>query len=196
MSDPSPLPTSPSNPSGPAQSPLLQLSNEQLYRLLLTAVQGDQSAQNLASQHAVSAPQVNFLPFTAGPVLLSKSLLDAFPSLELTMLLDITKHKLCPMDLYKLDSKLHEKANDSGSTSSFLSHDSSTKDYPSLSALLTPLNLYFCILIYFTFSGGQADIVTTLSTSVLLYMDHLNNLNSCYEWPTVLQYHMEFHTLC
>ncbi|KAJ3991405.1 hypothetical protein F5050DRAFT_1581467, partial [Lentinula boryana] len=119
-----------------------------------------------------------------------------FPSLEPTMLLDIARHELRPIDLHKLDSKLREKADDSGSTSSFLSCDSSSKDHPSLSALLVPLNLYFRILIHFAFSGGKADVVTALSTGFLLYMDHLNDLNFRYEWYAVLQYHMEFHAHC
>ncbi|KAJ3734085.1 hypothetical protein DFJ43DRAFT_963760, partial [Lentinula guzmanii] len=123
------------------------------------------------------------------------SLPDAFPTLEPATLLDIAKHELRPLDLRKLDSKLRSKADDAGTTSSFLSRDSSMKDYPSLSALLVPFNLYFCVLIHFAFTGGRADVVTALSTNLLLYIDHLNDLNNHYEWSAVLQYHMDFHAI-
>ncbi|KAF5360107.1 hypothetical protein D9757_014816 [Collybiopsis confluens] len=173
MSDSVDNSSSPTDSGPPAPNTLQQLSNEQLFQLLLSAVQGGLSAQRPAPHNAT----------------------NAFPSLEPATLLDIARHDIRPMDLRKLDSKLCEKADDTGSTSLFLSRDSSTRDYPSLSALLVPLNLYFRVLIHFASSSDRADIITALSTSVLLYLDHLNDLNNRYEWPAVLQYHMEFHAL-
>ncbi|KAF9258555.1 hypothetical protein L218DRAFT_799353, partial [Marasmius fiardii PR-910] len=123
------------------------------------------------------------------------SLFDAFPFTEASTLLEVTRHELRPMDLRKLDSKLCNKADDKGTLSTFSSQSSTTKDYPSLSSLIHPLNLYFRILIYFAFSGGQVDLVAVLSMGLMEYIGHLHALNQRYEWSAVLRYHMDYHAL-
>ncbi|KAJ8089341.1 hypothetical protein PM082_014589 [Marasmius tenuissimus] len=84
---------------------------------------------------------------------------------------------------------------DEGSLSTFDSQASSSKDYPSFAALLTPLMLYFRILTQFAVSGGNLDAVAALTYGLFAYIEHLSSLNHRYEWSAVLQYHMAFHGL-
>ncbi|KAF9255276.1 hypothetical protein L218DRAFT_967459, partial [Marasmius fiardii PR-910] len=131
--------------------------------------------------------------FIAGPVPERKSLFAAFPRLEASTILDVTRHDLIPTDIHKLDSKLRQKAVDQGTLASLTSRSGSSKDYPSLSTLLYPFGVYIQILTHFTASGGQIDVLLALSTSMMQYIMHLNDLNLCYEWDAVLAYHMAYH---
>ena len=84
------------------------------------------------------------------------SLLDLFPNVEASMLLEIASHKFKPLYL-KLDSKYQDK----GDCSEFLLGDGQTLkikadgtcDYGSYNALQAPLSLYFSILASFTGCG-------------------------------------------
>ncbi|KAK1228251.1 hypothetical protein PQX77_008711 [Marasmius sp. AFHP31] len=134
--------------------------------------------------------------FVSAPAQLSKSLFDAFPFVtDASVLLDVTRHELKPIDLRKLDSKLCAKADNDSSLATFDSRTSSSKDYPSLASLTRPLGLYFQILIYFASSGGQLDVVTALSMGMIKYMVHLSDLNQRYEWDAVRMYHLDYHAV-
>ncbi|KIK59088.1 hypothetical protein GYMLUDRAFT_44818 [Collybiopsis luxurians FD-317 M1] len=171
---------------------LNSLSSDQLLQLLIGTLQ---SRQQSTSGFPSAPPLPTLPPFTAAPVQPRKSLFDMFPLVEASMLLDIARHELRPIDLRKLDSKLRDKADDEGSLATFLARASSSKDYPSLSAIISPLTLYFRILTHFAISGGQPDVVAILVTGLFAYIDHLNFLNQRYDWSAVLQYHMAFHGL-
>ncbi|KAF9258696.1 hypothetical protein L218DRAFT_816254, partial [Marasmius fiardii PR-910] len=116
-----------------------------------------------------------------------------FPRLEASTILDVTRHDLIPTDIHKLNSKLRRKAIDQGTLTSFTSRSGSSKDYPSLSSLLYPFGVYVQILAHFVASGGQINVLLTLSTGFMQYIMHLNNLNLRYEWDAVLAYHMAYH---
>ncbi|KAJ8083636.1 hypothetical protein PM082_009511 [Marasmius tenuissimus] len=170
------------------------LSPEQLIQLCMTTIQAQaQALQNL--QNAPASVTTQLPPFTAVSVLSCKSLPDTFPLVEATTLLDIARHEFRPMDLRKLDSKLRDKADDEGTLSTFDSRASSSKDYPSFAALLTPLMLYFRILTQFVVSGGNLNAVAAPTYGLFAYIEHLSSLNHLYEWSAVLQYHMAFHGL-
>ncbi|KAF9266443.1 hypothetical protein L218DRAFT_858240 [Marasmius fiardii PR-910] len=131
--------------------------------------------------------------FITGPVPEHKSLFNAFPRLEASIILDVTRHDIIPTDIHKLDSKLRRKAIDQGALSALTSRAGSTKDYPSLSALLYPLTIYFQILAHFAASSGHVDVIVCLFSGVLQYIMHLTDLNLRYEWDAVLAYHMAYH---
>ncbi|KAF9255418.1 hypothetical protein L218DRAFT_884188 [Marasmius fiardii PR-910] len=126
--------------------------------------------------------------FIAGPIPERKSLFATFPRLEASTILDVTRHDLIPTDIHKLDSKLRRKAVDQGTLASLTSRSGSSKDYPSLSTLLYPFGVYVQILAHFAASSGQI-----LSTGMMQYIMHLNDLNLHYEWDAVLAYHMAYH---
>ncbi|KAF5347701.1 hypothetical protein D9757_013500 [Collybiopsis confluens] len=152
------------------------------------------SSSQLGAQQA--APSLPVLPpFASAQAQPRKSLFDTFPLVEASTLLEVARHELRPMDLRKLDSKLRDKADDEGSLGSFVPRASSSKDYPSLTTVISPLTLYFRILTQSASSGGKVDIVADLTSGLFAYIDHLHFLNSRYDWSAVLQYHMAFHGL-
>ena len=159
----------------------------------LTALANASSTTQPSTTTPLSNPTVP--AFVSTPAPQCKSLFDAFPFTEAALLLDITRHDLRPMDLRKLDSKLRAKADDEGNLAGFIARDSAAKDYPSLASVIRPLGLYFQVLIHFASSGGQLDVVTALSIGMVQYLVHLTNLNQCYEWDAVQQYHMDYHAL-
>ncbi|KAL0060895.1 hypothetical protein AAF712_012287 [Marasmius tenuissimus] len=196
-----------SEPSGESSTPqpAEMTLTEMVQGLMKTVAQQSQSIAQLTAL-ANTAPVAQASPtipvatptvpaFVSTPAPQCKSLFDAFPFTEAALLLDITRHKLRPMDLRKLDSKLRAKADDEGNLAGFNSRDSAGKDYPSLASIVRPLGLYFQVLIHFASSGGQLDVVTALSIGMVQYIVHLTNLNQRYEWDAVRQYHMDYHAL-
>ncbi|KAH9846469.1 hypothetical protein C2E23DRAFT_949406 [Lenzites betulinus] len=124
------------------------------------------------------------------------SLLDLFPSIKASVLLDISRHDFEPSDLYKLDSKYRDKASRSvldfnGRT--FSLRDPTTKEYPSFHALFAPLMTYFNILAAFAATSGNSAAVYQVSSGGSLYMTQLEQFTEDYQWSAVLAYHMEFH---
>ncbi|KAF9268679.1 hypothetical protein L218DRAFT_954128 [Marasmius fiardii PR-910] len=202
VSDP-PASDGPSDSNNPPAEE--ELSTKELLSTLLAAFNNQTRTINELSAFARTTSTVNSTPppapaptvpaFIAAPVSTGKSLFDTFPFTEASTLLEVTRHELRPMDLWKLDSKLRDKADDEGNLTSFNSRASTTKDYPSLTSIIHPLNLYFRILLYFASSGGQVDIVTVLSMGMMEYIGHLHTLNQRYEWSAVLRYHMDYHVL-
>jgi len=64
---------------------------------------------------------------------------------------------------------------------------------PSLHSLVTPLNVYFDVLLSFAASAGDAAITRLMGHGALAYSNLLLDLNQKYEWAAVVQYHMDFH---
>jgi hypothetical protein len=193
--------SSTSDPVNPLLAAIGSLSGDQLVQLLMGAMDSQRQAiQGLQAQVRTAAPtpEPTMPAFVSTQIPPSKSLPDMFPLVEAGTLLDIARHEFRPMDLRKLDSKLRDKADDEGSASlaTFTSRPSTSKDYPSLSAVIPPLTLYFRILTQFAAAhGGQISAVAALSFGTLAYIEHLHALNLRYDWMAVLQYHMAFHGL-
>ncbi len=142
-----------------------------------------------ASSFPQFAPAVN-LPSSG------TSLLDLFPSVKASILLDIARHDFEPSDLYKLDPKYRDKAARSvldfdGTT--FTLRDPSTKDYPSFRSVFAPLMTYFNILTAFAASSGNAEYQYQVASGAFFYMSQLEQFNDEYQWSAVLLYHINFH---
>ncbi|KAF9255027.1 hypothetical protein L218DRAFT_1009006 [Marasmius fiardii PR-910] len=182
--------TDPDTNGDSSGSPPEEISTNQLLKTLLAAFTAQTQTVKELSDYAKSIPQASKVPvsappptvpaFIAAPVSTSKSLFDTFPFTEASTLLEVTCHELWPINLGKLDSKLRDKADDEGTITSFTSQTSTTKDYPLLSSIIHPLNLYFRILLAFASSGGQVDLVT-VTKCVLLSLFFYGLFSSYYD---------------
>ncbi|KAJ6490554.1 hypothetical protein DFH09DRAFT_1454072, partial [Mycena vulgaris] len=122
------------------------------------------------------------------------SLYDLFPSLEAGQLLEIARHDFRPSDLYKLDSRFRDRTDiDRLDDSRGKSH--SVKDYPSLHSLITPLYMYFRVLVAFASSSGDAEATRVISDGSARYYEHLHDLHQRYEWSAVVEYHLQYHLI-
>ncbi|EIW65198.1 uncharacterized protein TRAVEDRAFT_77751, partial [Trametes versicolor FP-101664 SS1] len=125
------------------------------------------------------------------------SLLDQFPSVKQSVLLEIARHEFEPSDLYKLDSKYRDKAGRGSllelNGNRITLRDSTTKDYPTLHSLFPPLVTYFDILSAFAASSGSTAAVLQVSRGGLRYLSQLEAFHDEFQWSAVLSYHMEFH---
>ncbi|EJF57718.1 hypothetical protein DICSQDRAFT_11976, partial [Dichomitus squalens LYAD-421 SS1] len=105
------------------------------------------------------------------------SLLDLFPSIEGSVLLEIARHEFRPGDLYKLDLRHKDRATrqvldvSSGVVSV---RDQAPRDYPTFHSLYLPLITFFNVLGGFASMGGDA-------------------FSQDYQWSAVLAYHFDFH---
>ncbi|TRM64923.1 hypothetical protein BD626DRAFT_536131 [Schizophyllum amplum] len=99
----------------------------------------------------------------------------------------IHPHSL-PGDLFKLDSRFRDKVNQPGPDSSIAPRTGSSKDYPILHFLLTPLSIYFEILTAFAATGGgSAADVFVISRGGFHYIQHIMQLHQQYEWTAVME---------
>ncbi|KAI0078094.1 hypothetical protein K474DRAFT_1594715 [Panus rudis PR-1116 ss-1] len=129
------------------------------------------------------------------------SLPDIFHNVESSVLLDIARHKFEPSDLYKLDPQYRDKEERTrleldGETGNLaVKKTRGSKDYPSLQSVLTPLFTYFRILSAFSLSSGSIDALYQVTAGAFTYLTHLNELNTKFQWPAVLAYHLEYHRI-
>ncbi|EPS92762.1 hypothetical protein FOMPIDRAFT_1137342 [Fomitopsis schrenkii] len=157
---------------------------------------GQPQAANSASPQitAASFPTIS-VPASARPPP-GMSLLDQFPSVRASVLLDIARHEFEPSDLYKLDSRYRDKAERSVidlSGGTLAVRATSTKDYPTFNSVFPPLGLYFQILVTFVGTAQDPELSTYVSRVTFEYLIQLQALHEEYQWPAVLAYHMEFH---
>ncbi|KAJ6610431.1 hypothetical protein B0H10DRAFT_1643772, partial [Mycena sp. CBHHK59/15] len=122
------------------------------------------------------------------------SLYALFPTIEAGMLLDIARHELKPVDLFKLDSRFRDKF-DVERTEDSKARTGTAKDYPSLHSLLIPLTTYFRVLQAFAASAGDTASTRLIGDGAGWYTAHLLELHQRYEWSAVVQYHMQFHLI-
>ncbi len=113
-------------------------------------------------QAAVPEPIPPFVPPPA-TTYSSESLIDRFPFLSRSIILEIIRHDILPLNLYRLDVNAQEKAADAKSTvdiedGRFTVRDRSgaLKDYPTFASLLEPLLVYFNVLGAHAASSGNA----------------------------------------
>ena len=143
---------------------------------------------------AAAFPQFTFAP--ANPVPAGTSLLDLFPSIEGSVLLEIARHEFRPGDLYKLDPRHKDRATrqvldvSSGVVSV---RDHAPRDYPAFHSLYIPLITFFNVLAGFAATGGDAMALYQLTSSSAAYLARLVQFNQDYQWSAVLAYHFDFH---
>ncbi|KAJ7661733.1 hypothetical protein B0H17DRAFT_888526, partial [Mycena rosella] len=117
-----------------------------------------------------------------------------FPSLEAGQLLEITRHEFRPTDLYKLDSRFRDRT-DIDRLEDSKGKSPSAKDYPSLHSLITPLYMYFRVLVAFAASSGDAEATRVIFDGSNRYYEHLHDLHQRYEWSAIVEYHLQYHLI-
>ncbi|KAI0829774.1 hypothetical protein BC628DRAFT_1416803 [Trametes gibbosa] len=105
--------------AGPLEpvSQAITLTPEQLAEIIGRALQSvTQQLATLSPSGTESMPAVSaasfpqFVPPPDAVAITGTSLLDQFPSVKQSVLLEIARHEFEPSDLYKLDSKFRDKA--------------------------------------------------------------------------------------
>ena len=111
----------------------------------------------------------------------------------------ILNHTLPGGDLYKLDSRrileaqwdlIDASLDDSTSPQALRAAPHAVDVYPTLDALLVPLNAYFSVLTLHGLARGQP---TMLPYYFFRYSSHLVKIATQYEWSAVLRYHLAFY---
>ncbi|KAI0075640.1 hypothetical protein K474DRAFT_1599430 [Panus rudis PR-1116 ss-1] len=154
----------------------------------------------LASATTTNAPASfpTFLSTTTSSTT-GMSLPDLFHNVDSSTLLDIARHKFEPNDLYKLDPQYRDKEErtrlELDGDNLAIKKTRGSKDYPTLTSVLTPLHTYFHVLSAFALSSGNAEAIFQIISGSLRYLTHLCELNEKFQWPAVLAYHMEYHRI-
>ncbi|KAI0773962.1 hypothetical protein C8Q74DRAFT_1316930 [Fomes fomentarius] len=134
---------------------------------------------------AAAFPAFTFVPPSAPPA--GASLLDLFPMIEGSVLLEIARHEFKPGDLYKLDMRHKERTSrqvlelSSGVVSV---REQAPRDYPSFNLLYIPLART---------STGDVNALYHLSSSTTTYLARLAQFSQEYQWAAVVAYHFDFH---
>ena len=196
-----PKPASSSTPNMQPSAPIIQpaaaqtitMSADFLESLLtwaISAANASSSGNQTAAQPSVMTAVANSNtppPFVAGPTTelpLGTSLLDSFPQIETSAILEITQHEFKPMDLFKLDPATHDKNMErkttlemEGGVMTATPHGGSLRDYPTFSSLLKPLLIYFNILTTYAAISGDINATLIIAKGCTAYAGHLSALN-------------------
>ncbi|PBK93499.1 hypothetical protein ARMGADRAFT_872169, partial [Armillaria gallica] len=126
------------------------------------------------------------------------SLFSLFPKVEAATITSIIQHDLRTLDIYKLDTWHHNKAEQktlelNGTKLELSNDDAVLKEYKTLNSIINPLFTYFSILIMHAQASGKSAL---LAIQVLHYNAHLSRIASEYEWHAMVAYHMAFFTKC
>ena len=194
----------------PAAAQTITMSAEFLESLLtraISAANATSSGNQVAAQPTSSivtavASSTTLPPFVATPTTelsLGTSLLDSFPQIETSTILEITRHEFKPMDLFKLDPAAQDKNLErkatlemEGGVMTATPRGGSLRDYPTFSSLLEPLLIYFNILTTYAASSGDINATLTIAKGCTAYTGHLSTLNRQFQWNAVLQYHKSY----
>ncbi|KAJ7151598.1 hypothetical protein C8R46DRAFT_913989 [Mycena filopes] len=108
-----------------------------------------------------------------------------FPAVFLpTTISNIMRHTFAPMDLVTLNPRRKgEKFVKAGTL----------RDYPTLHSLLVPLATYFSVLQAACAAMGNEQATRLIGEGGLRYTAHLVELEEAFQWPAVVQYHMQLH---
>ncbi|KAF8171507.1 hypothetical protein BJ912DRAFT_995404 [Pholiota molesta] len=189
----------------------LNISEDQLERMLTRLINarfesapGAQASQPASSATAIATSAAETIPpFVPppNPVVANsgESLVDRFPSIPRAIIIEIVRHEIHPLNLYKLDIRAQDRISDAKNTVdledgrfTIRERTGGVKDYPTMSSLLEPLMLYFHVLGAHAASSGNAHAVLALLESCASYISHLSWLNRTYLWSAVLLYHKHF----
>lgn len=128
-----------------------------------------------------------------------ESILDHFPTLSRGIVLEVIRHEIAPLNLYKLDVNAAEKVAEAKNTLDIedghftvKQRTGGVKDYPSFASLLDPLLVYFNILGVHAASSGQAHAVLAILDACAAYTTQLSLFYRSYSWTAVLSYHKHF----
>lgn len=154
-------------------------------QLELNQKHGYISAEQSSARHEDFKPP----PFTGSAPTESKSLRTQFPDVKSSLLLDIMRHHLAPDDLGKLDFHGRPLAIDTKGKAS----TSSSLRYKSVFDLVVPLLTYFQVLGAFAATSGSALDVLQVMRGGMLYVSHIIDLSTRYQWEAVVRYHSRFH---
>ncbi|KAI1788963.1 hypothetical protein LXA43DRAFT_893769, partial [Ganoderma leucocontextum] len=124
------------------------------------------------------------------------SLLDLFPEIEGSVLLEIAWHEFKPGDLSKLDPRYKDRIQRqildvSGGV--VLVRDQAPRDYPTFHSLYVPLSTYFDVLAGFAVTGSTKEALHQVAASTLAYLACLVQFTQEYQWSAVVAYHFAFH---
>ncbi|KAF9800546.1 hypothetical protein IEO21_10340 [Rhodonia placenta] len=144
------------------------------------------------------SPRAYPLPRPTSASSSSPSLPELFPALDPALLRAITQHTLSPHDLYKLSLPRSHSARapsplPSASALPLTPLECITRFYPSPSALVNPLSLYFRILLAAAAATGDLARVHRLGAASSVYVARLVGLCEEHHWTVVLPYHVAFH---
>lgn len=207
----SPVPSIPaassSGFSAPSTPPIpgggFHLSDSQFALLLSRLTSPVAPPLNTPSQPlAPSQPAFAVPAFVGGPnspIPSGESLLDKFPFIPRSTLLEIIRYEFHPLNLHKLDPSAMEKSTEAKNSLVFDEYGLSVKprtgshkDYPFFSSLLEPLSIYFKVLTVYAASSNSVANLLSVSEASLSYIRHLTTLSRQYTWSAVLQYHVNF----
>ncbi|KAI0749106.1 hypothetical protein C8Q74DRAFT_1222744 [Fomes fomentarius] len=164
-------------------------------QLLLQSFAAVLGSQNNGRQLPTAAfPAFTFMPLSVPPA--GASLLDLFPTIDSSVLLEITRHEFKPGDLYKLDTRHNEHTSRQVlelSSRVVLVRNKAPRDYPSFNSLYIPLSTYFNVLAGFASTGGDANALYHLSSSTAVYLARLAQFSQDYQWSATVAYHFGFH---
>lgn len=135
-------------------------------------------------------------PTNAAP---GESILNHFPTISRSIVLEVIWHEIVPLNLYKLDVNATEKAAEAKNLVDFEEGNitikqrmGGVKDYPTFASLLDPLLVYFNILGFHAASSGQAHAVLAILDACAAYTTQLSLFYRSYAWTAVLSYHKHF----
>ena len=129
-------------------------------------------------------------PFVAGASpYQGKSLRAQFPDLKTSLLLEIMRHHVDPGELHKLDVHHRPSSEVKGKSSSNPTKYKSTLD------LILPLLTYFRVLGAFAASGSSSSATNVLHVmrGGMMYVSHILDLSTRFQWSAVVRYHLRFH---
>jgi len=126
--------------------------------------------------------------------LVKPTLLYMFPFVKGSLLLAILRHIFTPNVLYKLDlNRTLNSVPGSISASRRAQGQDLSKDYPSLSSLLSPLTVYFRIVATALVSNRDTLKLFAFADGSTKYLSQLVAFSEKYAWSAVIQYHIEVH---
>ncbi|KAH9485340.1 hypothetical protein JR316_0002248 [Psilocybe cubensis] len=195
-----------SNMTAPNNQESASSTEERLTQLLQTVNALASQVQLLSASRTMAQPQANTLPppepqHSTGFVLPIPNTLDAspslrstFPEIEAAHITAIIIHTFQQYDLHKLDSKYCEKMAEpaytfNASTMQFEASNKAAHKYKMVNSLLTPLIIYFDVLIAHLFAASPR---VNVSHFFFKFINHFHKLTTEYDWPAVLEYTMAF----
>ncbi|KAJ7451162.1 hypothetical protein FB451DRAFT_1284888 [Mycena latifolia] len=110
-----------------------------------------------------------------------------FPTIQQPdMILQIVRNEFAAVDLARLNPRRSWDKFEEGC---------SWRDYPTLQALLMPLSVYFRVLQAWVAVSRDAEATRIVGEAALRYTMHVLELHEKYQWPFVVQYHLQFHEM-
>ena len=180
-------------PSGSSSNSVV-LSDQQFAMLMECFASANTLTPPPATEPMAIPPFVPLTNATSG-----ESILDHFPTISRSIVLEVIRHEIAPLNLYKLDVNATEKAAKAKNMLDFEDSNLTVKqcmggikDYPSFASFLDLLLIYFNILGFHAASSGQAHAILAILDACTAYTTQLLLFYCSYAWTVVLSYHKHF----